>query len=196
MVRTDCRGVALVDIVATLALGLTMTAMAIPVVGGALDREHAMIGARHLSGLLQRARAESLRRSTAVAARFEIIDERTRVRLYADRNGNGVVQRDIDRGTDRPVSDYEWLDAHGRDVSLRLNQPVTDAGGAETLSAGADPLRIGNTALVTFSPLGTSSSGTLYVAARRGPQMAIRVYGASGRVLVLVFDARARQWRP
>lgn len=193
---TNDRGIALIDIIATLTLGLTMAAMAVPVIGGTLDREHTMIGARHLSGLLHRARAESLRRSTAVAARFEIVDGRTRVRLYADGNGNGVLQRDIDRGTDRPVSDHEWLDAHARDVSLRVNQPVTDAGGAGTLLPGSDPLRIGKTVLVSFSPLGSASSGTLYVAARRGPQMAIRVYGASGRVRVLMFDARARQWHP
>jgi len=64
------------------------------------------------------------------------------------------------------------------------------------LNAGDDPLRIGNTALVAFSPTGTATSGTMYVAARHGPQMAIRVFGATGRVRVLTFDAQARQWRP
>jgi Tfp pilus assembly protein FimT len=195
-VATDDRGVAVVDVVAALALSLTMAAMAVPVIGGTLDREHTIVGAQHLAGQLQRARMEALKRSAAVAVRLEVIDERAGARLYVDGNGNGVLQRDIDRGTDRPLTGVEWLDAHAGDVSLRVNQAVTDAGGSGSLAPGSDPLRIGRTALVTFSPLGSSSSGTLYVAARRGPQMAIRVYGASGRVRVLMFDARTRQWHP
>jgi type II secretion system GspH-like protein len=190
------RGVALVDIVAALALILVITAMAAPVVGGTLDREHTIIGAQHLAGQLQRARMEALKRSAAVAVRMELVGERAAARLYVDGNGNGVVQRDIDRGADLPLAGIEWLDAHARDVSFRVNQTVTDAGGSGSLEAGSDPLRIGRTALVTFSPLGSSSSGTLYVAAARGPQMAIRVYGASGRIRVLMFDARTRQWHP
>ena len=190
------RGVALVDIVAALALILVVTAMAVPVIGGTLDREHTIVGAQHLAGQLQRARMESLKRSVAVAVRLEIVGDRATARLYVDGNGNGVLQREIDRGTDPPLAGVEWLDAHARDVSLRVNQSVTDAGGSGSLEPGSDPLRIGRTALVTFSPVGSSSSGTLYVAAHRGPQMAIRVYGASGRVRVLMFDARTRQWHP
>lgn len=193
---TDDRGVALVDVVVALALSLTMATMAVPVVGGTLDREHTVIGAQRLAGQLQRARMESLKRSAAVAVRLELIGERASMRLYVDGNGNGVLQRDIDRGVDPPLAPLEWVDAHARDVSFRVNQPVTNAAGAGSIDAGSDPLRIGNTALVTFSPLGSASSGTLYVAAHRGPQMAIRVYGASGRVRVLMFDARMRQWYP
>jgi Tfp pilus assembly protein FimT len=189
-------GVALVDVVATLTISLTMTAIAVPVIGGTLDREHAIVGAQHLAGQLQRARMESLKRAVAVAVRVELVDGRASMRLYADGNGNGVLQKDINKGTDPPLTPVEWVDAHARDVSFRVNQDVTNAAGAGSIEAGSDPLRIGNTALVTFSPLGSSSSGTLYVAARRGPQMAIRVYGASGRVRVLMFDARAREWLP
>jgi hypothetical protein len=195
-VTASDRGVALIDIVAALALMLVMTAMAAPVVGGTLDREHTIVGAQHLAGQLQRARMEALKRSAAVAVRLELVGERAAVRLYVDGNGNGVLQRDIDRGTDPPLAGVEWLDAHARDVSLRVNQSVTDAGGSGSLEPGSDPLRIGRTALVTFSPLGSSTSGTLYVAAYRGPQMAIRIYGASSRVRVLMFDARTRQWHP
>ena len=195
MVASD-RGVALVDIVAALALMLVVTAMAVPVVGGTLDREHTIVGAQHLAGQLQRARLESLKRSTAVAVRVEVNEERAFARLYVDGNGNGVLQRDIDRGIDLPLGGAQWLDSHAAGVSLRVNQSVTDAGGSGSLAPGSDPLRIGRTALVTFSPFGSSSSGTLYVSAHRGPQMAIRIYGASGRVRVLMFDARTRQWQP
>ena len=192
---TDARGAALLDTLVAAALCLTMTAIAVPVIGGSLDRERTIIGVQYLAGQLQRARLESLKQARSVAVRLEIVDERARLQLFADGNGNGVLQRDIDRAIDPPLTPPEYLDDRSRDVSLRINQTVVDVSGAAQLDPGDDPLRIGNTALLAFSPLGGATSGTLYVAAHRGPQMAIRVFGGTGRVRVLMFDAQARQWR-
>ncbi|HWI19780.1 MAG TPA: hypothetical protein VNT81_18635 [Vicinamibacterales bacterium] len=189
-------GAALIDIVFALSLSLVMAAVAVPVVGGTLDRERTIIGARYLAGHLQRARLESLKQARPVALRLEIVGDRTQLRLFADGNGNGVLQRDIDRGTDVALTRAEWLDDQARGISLRVNQRVLDVSGSTTLEPGDDPLRIGNTALVTFTPFGSATSGTMYVAADRGPQMAIRIFGATGRVRVLMFDAQARQWLP
>ena len=193
---TESRGAALIDIVVATALSVVMAAIAVPVIGGTLDRERTIIGAQYLAGHLQRARLESLKRARSVAVRVELIGERTALRLYADGNGNGVLQRDIDRGIDLPLTPQGWLDDQAAGISLRVNQEITDVSGAATLEPGDDPLRIGNTSLVTFTPVGSATSGTLYVAAHRGPQMAIRVFGATGRVRVLMFDARSRRWQP
>ena len=192
---TDARGAALLDTLFASVLCVTMTAIAVPVIGGSLDRERTIIGAYYLAGQLQRARLESLKQARSVAVRLEIVDERARLQLFADGNGNGVLQRDIDRAIDPPLTPPEYLDDRSRDVSLRINQRLVDVSGAGQLDPGDDPLRIGNTALLAFSPLGGATSGTLYVAAHRGPQMAIRVFGGTGRVRVLMFDAQARQWR-
>jgi len=193
---TDTRGAALIDVIFAAGVCMVMALVAVPVVGSTLERERTVVGARYLAGHLQRARLESLKRARAVAVRLEVVDDRTQVRLFADGNGNGVLQRDIDRGVDVALTRLEWLDDQARDISLRVNQRVTDISGSAWLDPGDDPLRIGNTALVTFSPLGSATNGTMYVAAVRGPQMAIRIFGATGRVRVLMFDAQTRQWLP
>ena len=193
---TDTTGAALIDIIVSTSLCFVMMAIAVPVIGGTLDRERTIIGAQHLAGQLRRARLESLNRARPVAVRVDVVGDRTRLQLFADGNGNGVLQRDIDRGIDLPLAPAEWLDDQARDVSLRINQEAVDVSGAVTLEPGDDPLRIGNTSLLSFSPVGSATSGTLYVAAHRGPQMAIRVFGATGRVRVLMFEARTRQWHP
>lgn len=173
-----------------------MMAIAVPVVGGTLERERTIVGAQYLAGQLLVARLDSLKRARAVAVRLAIVGERTQLQLFADGDGDGVVQRDIDRGIDPPLTPPGWLDEQARGISLRVNQVIKDVAGSATLAPGDDPLRIGNTALLTFSPVGSATSGTLYVAAHRGPQMAIRVFGATGRVRVLMFDAQTRQWHP
>ena len=45
-----------------------------------------------------------------------------------------------------------------------------------------DALRIGGSELLSFSPTGTATSGTLYLAGRTGLQYAVRVLGATGRI--------------
>ena len=192
---TDARGFTLIDTIVAAALCCVMAAMAVPVIGGTLDRERTIVGAQFLAGLLQRARLESLKRGRAVALRFEVVGDRTKVQLFLDEDGDGVRQADIDSGIDRALNPDEYLDDRSRGISLRINQTITDASGTGELQAGSDPLRIGNTALLAFSPLGSSTSGTLYVAGHRGPQMAIRVFGATGRVRLLTFDSQARKWR-
>ena len=189
-------GYALIDVVVAVSLCVMLSVMAVPVVGGTLERERTIIGARYLTGQLQRARVEALKRGRSVAIRLEVLSDRTQWQLFVDGNGNGVLQKDIDRGVDPPLTPRSWLDADAGGIALRVNQTVRDISGSATIEAGDDPLRIGNTSLLVFSPLGSSTSGTLYVAAHRGPQMAIRVFGATGRVRVLMFDAPTQQWLP
>ena len=189
-------GAALIDIVVATSLIVVMTAIAVPVVGGSLERERTIVGARYLAGQLLRARLESLKRARAVAVRLEVLGDRTQLRLFADGNGNGVLQRDIDRGIDPALTPPGWIDDQARGISLRVNQAITDVASSDPIAPGEDPLRIGNTALLTFSPLGSATSGTLCLAAQRGPQIAIRVFGATGRVRVLMFDPRTREWHP
>jgi len=189
-------GAAFIDIIVSISLCVLVASIAVPVIGGTLERERTIIGARYLAGQLQRARLDSLRRARSVAVRLQVIGDRTEMRLFADANGNGVRQSDIDHGIDLPLTPPEWLDDRARDVSLRINQDITDVAGASNLAPGDDPLRIGHTSILAFSPLGSATGGTLYVAAHRGPQMAIRVFGATGRVRVLMFDARTAQWQP
>jgi Tfp pilus assembly protein FimT len=191
---TDDRGAALIDFIVAATLIVILAAIATPVVGGTLERERAIVGAQALRGQLLRARFEALKRARAVAVRIELVGERTSLRLYADGNGNGVLKSDIDHGIDTAVSPQSWLDDNAAGVTLRINQAVTKIGSSAMLGPGDDPLYIGNTALLTFTPVGSATGGTLYVAAPRGPQMAIRVFGATGRIRLLMFDTNSGLW--
>ncbi|MGE0461507.1 MAG: Tfp pilus assembly protein FimT/FimU [Vicinamibacterales bacterium] len=196
MAVSSARGLALVDVLAATALSVLVSATAIPVVAGAMEHERATAGAHYLATRLKQAQLEALRRGTSVAVRFGADGEAADIQMFADGNGNGVLVRDIEQGIDRPLSPPDRLGTHARGVTLRVNQPVPDVGGNGTLDTGSDPIRIGRTALLSFSPTGSATAGTVYVAAARGPQFAVRIMGSTGRMRVLRFDAGAGAWQP
>ena len=144
---------------------------------------------------MQRLRFEALKRNAAVAIRFDP-EDLGRLRLYVDGDRDGVLQRDVDarhRSADRPTARVCRTTSRVSRLASRTMSRTPDGGG--TLIAGSDPIRIGSSNFVTFSPLATATSGTLYLAARHGPQMCVRILGATGRLRVLWFDPVSRTWR-
>jgi hypothetical protein len=57
-----------------------------------------------------------------------------------------------------------------------------------------DPISIGGSDILSFTPSGTSSSGTIYIAGRDGTQWAVRVLGATARTRVLRYIAEEDTW--
>jgi hypothetical protein len=137
------------------------------------------------------ARSLAVRSGAQTAIRFERRPDGAFVSVYADGNHNGVLSADIDRGIDRRVSGPRRLDTAAPGVRVGINPgvpaPPPDSGMLDT----TDPIRFGRSDMLSFSPLGTATPGTFYLAGE-GMQAAVRVTGGAGRVRVLV--CRGRRW--
>jgi hypothetical protein len=139
-------------------------------------------------------RMEAVSRSTYMAMRFESDDTGVQYAVYQDGNGNGVRTRDMRLGIDLRMTEFERLSERFPGVSFRLGAGTPDAGGRR--GPGTDPIRMGRSDIVSFSPAGTATSGTLYVMGRSGSQYAVRLLGPTGRVRVLAFRAETGKWLP
>jgi len=188
-------GYTLVELVFVMALTVTVGAVAIPGLTATLDDSRTIGATRYLSSRLQHARMAAIVRSANVTLKFVESGASFVYTTYVDGNGNGVRASDIDRGIDRVLHPPERLPDFffGVDFGARPGLPPVDAGGAPP---GSDPVRLGTANTLTFTPLGTSSSGSLYILGRGGAQYVIRIFGESGKTRVLKFDARANRWRP
>ena len=60
----------------------------------------------------------------------------------------------------------------------------------------SDPVRLGRSDTLTFSPFGTATSGTIFLRSEQGRQYAVRVLGATGRTRILEFRHAAGAWTP
>lgn len=192
--RHAARGVALLDLVFTCALIVVLATVALPSLQASRDRDAAVMAARHLASRLQLVRIDALRRNRIVAMRFDP-DDLGRTGVFVDEDDDGVLQQDIDDGVDRRLEGDTHVADHFAQVSFYVPLQIPAPDGQGVIAADSDPVRIGNTNLLSFSPVGTSTSGTIYLAGRGGTQVCVRVLGVTGRVRVLIYDRASGAWR-
>ena len=188
------RGAALIDLIFACGVIAVVAAIAIPNLHASRDRDAAVMAARHLASRITVLRFEAVRRNRAVAMRLDP-DELGRFGTFVDGDGDGVLQNDIDDGVDVRLDSETHLAHYFEAVAFAVPSDVPSPEGGGTIAAGSDPLRIGNSNLLSFSPLGTATSGTLYLAGRGGTQVCVRILGVTGRVRVLRFDSASGAWR-
>jgi type II secretory pathway pseudopilin PulG len=187
--------VTLIELTFTAGVAVTAAAAATPQLLVAVDDSQTLGAARYVSSRLQLARMEAITRSANVAMQFTSTNATYTFTVYEDGNGNGVLSRDIQRGTDPEVRRGERLPDQfsGVDFGAVPELPAVDPSGT---APGTDPIKLGSSDMVSFSPLGTSTSGSLYVRGRKNAQYAVRIYGETGKTRVLRFDGRNRVWKP
>jgi type II secretory pathway pseudopilin PulG len=191
----SARGYSLLEVVFVAGLGITLAAVAVPQFLAGIDDFRASGAARYLSARLQRARMEAVMRSASVAMKFAPTADGYSYAVYLDGNGNGVMTEDIQHGVDRRLNGPERLRDRfaGVEFGTLSGLPPIDPGATPP---GADPIRLGVSGLATFTALGTSSSGTVYIRGRRDAQYAVRIFGDTGKTRLLKFVRRTGHWSP
>jgi type II secretory pathway pseudopilin PulG len=186
-------GFSLVELLFVVALMATLVAVSVPHLVASLDDLRTAAAARYLAVRLQRVRMDAVRRSRDMAVRFDRSSISPAFDIVMDGNANGVRAADIERRIDLVIEPSERLPEKfgGVDFGTLANLPAIDPSGT---APGTNPIRIGGSNLLTFTPHGTSTSGSLYVRGRRA-QYAIRVFGATGKTRVLQFNRAMRQWQ-
>jgi prepilin-type N-terminal cleavage/methylation domain-containing protein len=177
------RGLTLIEIIFVIALWAVIAGIAVPQVLVALHRQKAWAAARYLAARMAMARSYAVTRSAYVALRFTRLGDDVMFQMFVDGNRNGVRTLDIGSHVDLAI-----------DVSARLSELFPGVVIGVSSDVGTDPVRLGSTNLLSFSPLGTATPGTIYVRSREGLQLAVRITGATGRTRLLRYVPRTREW--
>jgi prepilin-type N-terminal cleavage/methylation domain-containing protein len=184
-------GFTLIEVLFAAALAAVLAGVALPLTNSAIDELRTLAAARYIAGRIVHGRVDAIKRSTSVALRFEPSTPDYVFTPYADGNGNGVRAADIQRGVDPPAGVPHQLGDNFAGVRFGLLPGLPDVDGVA--GGGLDGVRIGSARILTMSPSGTATSGTLYLQGRRA-QYAVRVLGATGRTRILKYDTGAGTW--
>lgn len=183
------RGHTLLEMLAALGIILIMGSVALPNLDG-YRQEAALLGAaQNFKSEFMKARSIALKKNTQTAIRFEKGEAgQVMYATYIDGNSNGVMSADISKGLDPRISGPFRLDAGqlGVEVGVLPNAPAPDGG-----PLGAEPIRFGNSRMVSFSIMGTGTPGTFYLRTRTS-MAGVRVTGGSARVRIMIL--RGKRW--
>ena len=183
MVVSRWEGYTLIEALFTMVLIAVLSALAIPSALASVDRARATAAARYLASRMAMARSHAVMRAATVALRFDEGAAGMTFQMFVDGNRNGVRTRDITSRVDRPL-----------DAPARLSDLFPGVAIAASSDLGSDPLRIGSSNLLSFTPLGTARSGSVYVRGADGTQFAIRILGVTGRVRVQKYRPATKTW--
>lgn len=191
---SEMRGYSLVEVLVVASLALAIGAVAVPAFNTALSRLRAEQAARYLASLVRAVRTDAVQRNANVAIVF-VNDERGWAhRRVADGNGNGVRLAEALSGTDPVVGAWARVSDDFAGVRFGVRQAVPDVDGDGVVLPAADPIRTGASDLVSCSPDGGCTSGTIYLSGEDGSVWAVRILGATGRVRVMRFNSSQHAW--
>lgn len=177
-------GYSLVEALFASSLICILAGISISSVVASVDRSRGSAAARYLATRAALARARAVGRSATVALYFEQDARGFRFSMVEDGNGDGVRAADIAQQIDRVIE---------APVHLSDLFPGTAIGVAPAIPA-ANPIALGGTMILSFTPSGTATSGSVYVVGRDLTQWAVRVLGITARARVLRYERATGVW--
>jgi Tfp pilus assembly protein FimT len=192
------RGISLIELTAVLALSGIALLIALPTLASMRAEGRVAAGARQLAMTFHALRWKSVAHNRNHGLLFEHTGSGWAWFEVRDGNGNGLRSAEIETGTDVVLSGPHRLEES--DPCIALGFPpnaylpnIPPRSGA--IGALDDPVKFGRSDLVSFSPLGSASSGTLYVTDGRHKLYAVVLFGPTSRVRVWRLDVRQGEWK-
>jgi hypothetical protein len=140
----------------------------------------------------------AVRNSRKVAVKFWVTADVVSYGLYRDGDGDGVKTADIERGIDPEERAPRPLERFAKGVGFGFPPgpaPREPGKSGRRLKRLEDPIRFNRSDLASFTPLGTATSGTVYITDGRRHLVAVRVNNRSGKITVLRYDPEKEVWR-
>jgi prepilin-type N-terminal cleavage/methylation domain-containing protein len=185
------RGFSLVEMVVVVGIVLTMAAVALPAFRPMFAESHLVGAGQAFRTQFRLAASAAVRSNSYTAIRFETRGSEVWYAVYRDGNHNGVRAADIASGRDVLLSGPFPLTSGAPTVRVGIN-PGVPAIPPDTGLLSGDPIQFGRSDTLSFSPLGTATPGTFYLAGDSA-QAAVRVTPGTARVRLMI--CRGGKWR-
>jgi prepilin-type N-terminal cleavage/methylation domain-containing protein len=193
--RPVSRGVTLPELLTTLALlslGAGLSGAAVHAYAGMTSLRAA---AQEVASVFFQARSRAVHRNAYCGVKWTSRDGDLTLEIHDDGDGDGVRNDDIDGGVDPHVFGP---------VSVRSRWPMVKVGFIPGFTARdprgnpvgdlSDPIRFGRSDVASFSPVGDSSPGSVWLGDDRSRQALVRLTPGSATISVYEWVAARRTW--
>jgi len=192
------RGFTLTELMAVLALSGIILLITLPTLASMKSEGRVAAGARELAMTMHALRWKSVALSRNHGLLFDRSEHGWIWFVVRDGNGNGMRMAELRAGVDQTLSGPHRIE--DRDKGIGFGFPTSGSLPRIPPRRGAigaldDPVKFGRSDLVSFSPLGSSSSGTVYITDGRHKLYAVVLFGPTARVRVWRFDTRQGEWK-
>jgi type II secretion system protein H len=187
-------GFTLIEVLIVIAIIGLAAGVATPHAQSLRRRAAVRATAAQIRSMFRAARSRAITRSANAGVRFTQSASDWQFAIYDDGDGDGIRTDDINAGIDRRVAKARNVSPEPALASVALPAVVTIDPDGASIKPGASPVQFGSSKICSFSPMGQSTSGTIYLADSGGQAYCVRVFGGSGRVRLLRYDSRRRRW--
>lgn len=189
---TVVNGFCVLDLVLALALATMTMAVAVPLAARGMDVTRAYGAATAMATRIRLTRMEALKTGRATALVFDPAGADWQVRLCVAATGGGVRRADLLSGV-ASCPGGPWMASRLFPGMTVAADPVPGPGGEPP---PASPVRFGASDMVSCTPVGGCTPGSLFLRSKSGDAFVVRVGGTTGRTRVLRYDAGLQAWRP
>ena len=188
------RGFSLAELLTAIAILGIFVSISVPAFLNYQRQTAVRIATAEIRSVFHLARSRAIARHKNSGLQFTAASAEWRYALCDDGDGDGVRNDDLDKGIDRCVESPRPVVRESRFASIGLPPDAIVDPDGDALKPTASPVQFGNSRICSFSPIGQSTSGTIYLTNRNGDVYAVRVLGTSAKIRVLRYNRTNGKW--
>lgn len=192
--RTRERAFSLAETLTVVAIVGLIVAVSVPGFSALRRRAALRSASAQLRTIFHEARSRAIARGEHCGLKFLRIGAEWHFAIYDDGDGDGVRNDDIKSGKDRMVEPPRVVLPESRAVTIGLTSDSIRDPDGDPLPPTKSPVAFNASTICSFSPIGQSTPGTIYLTDRAGDLFAVRVYGATARIRVLRYVRTTKRW--